>query len=100
MVEPQHEYLPNCPPARPPPSRAPFSPQSLLDGGSLTVFSAQGWCRIGGLFATALASAACMPTIVERSKKAVRDKFWDMKHPKQIYPVAWLVERFKPVKGW
>ncbi len=52
-------------------SDAPFAPQSLLDGGSLTVFSAQGWCRIGGLFATALASAACMPIIVERSKKAV-----------------------------
>lgn len=37
---------------------------------------------------------------VEKTKKYIKDKFWDMKHPKQIYPVSWLVDKFSPVPGW
>lgn len=37
---------------------------------------------------------------VEKTKKFIKDKFWDMKHPKQIHPVSWLVEKFMPVPGW
>lgn len=36
----------------------------------------------------------------ERTKKRVKDKFWQQKHPTQKYPVSWLVERFWPVKDW
>lgn len=36
----------------------------------------------------------------QKTKNNVKDKFWNMKHPKQIYPVSWLVERFWPVPGW
>lgn len=36
----------------------------------------------------------------EQTKKNVRDLFWNKKHPKQIYPVSWLVKKFWPVKGW
>ena len=32
----------------------------------------------------------------QRTKDNVRDLFWNKKHPKQIYPVSWLIERFKP----
>ena len=35
-----------------------------------------------------------------RTKNNVKDKFWNQKHPKQIHPVSWLVERFWPVRGW
>jgi hypothetical protein len=28
------------------------------------------------------------------------DKFWNMKHPTQIYNVKWLLNRFAPVPGW
>ena len=35
-----------------------------------------------------------------RTKKNVKDKFWEMKHPTQIHPVSWLVEKFWPVPGW
>lgn len=34
------------------------------------------------------------------TKDNVRDKFWHKKHPHQIYPVSWLVEKFWPVNGW
>ena len=37
---------------------------------------------------------------VERTKQRVRDKFWNYKHPKQIHPVSWLLDRFWPIKGW
>ena len=37
---------------------------------------------------------------VQKTKNAVRDLFWQKKHPKQIYPVSWLVEKFWPVPGW
>lgn len=37
---------------------------------------------------------------VQKTKKNVKDKFWDFKHPKQKYPVSWLVEKFMPIKGW
>lgn len=35
-----------------------------------------------------------------RTKKNVRDLFWDNKWEKQIHPVSWLVEKFWPVVGW
>ncbi|MBU2052608.1 glycosyltransferase [Patescibacteria group bacterium] len=35
-----------------------------------------------------------------RTKKKVRDLIWEMKCPKQIYPVKWLVEKFWPVPDW
>jgi hypothetical protein len=36
----------------------------------------------------------------QKTKNNVKDLFWNMKHPKQIYPVSWLIERFWPVDGW
>jgi hypothetical protein len=35
-----------------------------------------------------------------RTKKNVWEKFVKMKHPTQIRPVSWLVERFMPGNGW
>ncbi len=35
-----------------------------------------------------------------QTKNAVWDKFLLKKHPTQIHPVSWLVERFWPVNGW
>lgn len=37
---------------------------------------------------------------IQKTKNVVKDKFWDMKHPKQIHPVSWLIEKFWPVPGW
>jgi len=37
---------------------------------------------------------------VQRTKDAVRDLFWNNKHPKQIYPVLWLLQKFWPVPNW
>lgn len=37
---------------------------------------------------------------VEKTKKYIRDKFWEKKHPKQIHDVQWLVDKFAPVPGW
>jgi hypothetical protein len=37
---------------------------------------------------------------VQKTKDNVKDLFWNQKHPKQIHPVSWLVERFAPVNGW
>ena len=37
---------------------------------------------------------------VQRTKKRVKDKFWNFKHPKQKKPVSWLLERFGNVPGW
>ena len=37
---------------------------------------------------------------VSRTKKRVKNKFWNQKHSKQEYPVSWLVERFWPIPGW
>ena len=37
---------------------------------------------------------------VQKTKKNVKDLFWQKKHPKQIYNVSWLIRRFAPVKGW
>jgi hypothetical protein len=36
----------------------------------------------------------------QKTKDYIKDKFWNMKHPKQIHSVSWLVEKFAPVKGW
>jgi glycosyltransferase involved in cell wall biosynthesis len=33
----------------------------------------------------------------KKTKDNVRDLFWNKKHPKQIYPVSWLVEKFWPI---
>lgn len=35
-----------------------------------------------------------------RTKKRVKELFWNKKHPKQILPVSWLIEKFAPVPGW
>jgi len=37
---------------------------------------------------------------VSRTKKRVKDLFWNKQWPKQIHPVSWLVRKFAPVKGW
>jgi len=37
---------------------------------------------------------------VSRTKKRVKELFWNNKYEKQIYPLSWLVEKFWPVKGW
>ena len=37
---------------------------------------------------------------VQKTKNYIRDKFWNFKHPTQIYSVKWLVKKFQPVKGW
>jgi len=37
---------------------------------------------------------------VKKTKQFIKDKFWNNKHPKQIHPVSWLVDRFYPAKGW
>lgn len=36
----------------------------------------------------------------DKTKKNVWEKFLYKRHPTQIYPVSWLVERFWPVPGW
>lgn len=36
----------------------------------------------------------------ERTKNNVWEKFLQKKHPTQIHPVSWLVEKFMPVPGW
>lgn len=36
----------------------------------------------------------------QKTKKYIKDKFWEKKHPGQIYSVSWLVKKFWPVKGW
>lgn len=36
----------------------------------------------------------------DKTKKNVVDKYWNKKHPKQIYSVKWLLEKFWPVPGW
>lgn len=37
---------------------------------------------------------------VSRTKKRVAELFWEGKHPKQIYPVSWLIRKFSPVADW
>lgn len=37
---------------------------------------------------------------VQKTKNKIKELFWQCKHPKQIYPVSWLVKKFYPVKGW
>lgn len=37
---------------------------------------------------------------VESTKKYIKDKFWKKKHPRQVYQVSWLIEKFKPIPGW
>lgn len=37
---------------------------------------------------------------VERAKQRARDLFFENKWEKQIYPLSWLIEKFKPVPGW
>jgi hypothetical protein len=36
---------------------------------------------------------------IQKTKKYIKDKFWNKKHPKQIHSVKWLVEKFAS-KGW
>lgn len=36
----------------------------------------------------------------DKTKQNVKEKFWNMKHPRQIHPVDWLIEKFAPVPGW
>jgi hypothetical protein len=36
---------------------------------------------------------------INSTKDAVVDKYWNMKHPRQIRPVSWLIRRFNP-PGW
>jgi hypothetical protein len=36
----------------------------------------------------------------DSTKRKVVDKYWNKKHPKQIYSVKWLLEKFAPVPGW
>ena len=37
---------------------------------------------------------------VERSRRASRDLFINNKWDKQIYPLSWLIEKFKPIDVW
>lgn len=37
---------------------------------------------------------------IQKTKKRVWDDVVNMKLPKQIYPVSWLLEKFWPVPGW
>lgn len=37
---------------------------------------------------------------VQKTKNYIRDKFWQRKHPTQIYSVSWLLDKFAPVPGW
>jgi len=37
---------------------------------------------------------------VQRTKRYIKDKFWNHKHPKQIKSVKWLINKFAPVPGW
>jgi len=37
---------------------------------------------------------------VQKTKRNVKDKFWNFKHPGQRKPVSWLIERFMPIPGW
>lgn len=37
---------------------------------------------------------------VVRTKARVRKIFWSGRHPKQVKPVSWLLEKFWPVPGW
>ncbi len=37
---------------------------------------------------------------VQKTKQYIKDKFWNFKHSKQIYPVSWLVKKFWPIPGW
>lgn len=36
----------------------------------------------------------------ESAKKKVRDLFYNNKWEKQIYPLSWLIEKFKPLPDW
>jgi len=38
--------------------------------------------------------------VVQKTKKYIRDLFWENKWGKQIYPLSKIVEQFWPVKGW
>ena len=37
---------------------------------------------------------------VDRAREYSRDLWLNNRHPKQIYPLSWLTERFWPVEGW
>ena len=37
---------------------------------------------------------------VDKTKKKVKELFWEKKYEKQIHPVSWLLEKFWPIKGW
>ena len=52
-------------------SSVAWTPHLLLDAAQATVFTPAGWVSICGLFAAAFATAAALPPVVERAKKAV-----------------------------
>ncbi len=35
-----------------------------------------------------------------RTKNNVKEKFWNGRHPKQVQPLSWIVQKFWPVPGW
>jgi len=37
---------------------------------------------------------------VSRTKKRVKELFWENKYEHQVRPLSWLIEKFWPVKGW
>ena len=37
---------------------------------------------------------------VSRTKKRVKNLFWEGEFKHQIHPVSWIVEKFWPIKGW
>lgn len=37
---------------------------------------------------------------MKKTKENVKSLFYDRKHPTQIHPVSWLLEKFWPVPGW
>lgn len=36
----------------------------------------------------------------QKTKRNVKDLFWNKKWPKQVKPLSWLIRRFYPVPGW
>ena len=37
---------------------------------------------------------------VSRTKRRVKDLFWEQQYEHQIHPLSWLIEKFAPVPGW
>lgn len=43
---------------------------------------------------------ACSGRQVERTRQYCRDIWFNNKHPKQVRPLSWLIEKFKPLRDW